>query len=190
MLNPTQNIDNLEEKAGIDMKQVIQAHGANRGAACAVCRAPSDQAKLEKAITDQTVLYCEQEKCKNKKHPIKPNIVFFGESLPMEFLTLLLDKNALSKCDLLIVMGTALAVSPFNKLPNSVPPGCLKVLMNLTNTKDTGGIDFTEKDTNKLFLQGKCDELVAQLCHEVGWTEDFEKVLPPYHAGKHLPPKL
>ena len=30
--NMTQNIDNLEEKAGIDMSAVLQCHGANRGA--------------------------------------------------------------------------------------------------------------------------------------------------------------
>ena len=35
--NITQNIDNLEEKAGLDMENVIQAHGANRGAECSVC---------------------------------------------------------------------------------------------------------------------------------------------------------
>ena len=91
--------------------------------------------------------------------------------------------------DLLFVMGTALAVAPFSHLVRMAPKGCLKVLMNMNNTKETGGYDF-EGDLDKLFLQGKCDELVAQLCHEVGWTEDFEKVLPPYHAGKHLPSKL
>jgi NAD-dependent SIR2 family protein deacetylase len=34
----TQNIDNLEVKTGIDMKKIIQAHGANRGAHCSVCK--------------------------------------------------------------------------------------------------------------------------------------------------------
>lgn len=69
--------------------------------------------------------------------------------------------SVLDKCDLLIIMGTALAVAPFNMLHRRVPDGCLKVLMNMTNTKETGGIDFTEVGKNKLFLQGKCDEVVA-----------------------------
>ena len=34
----TQNIDNLEEKTGMDMGAVVQCHGANRGAACSVCK--------------------------------------------------------------------------------------------------------------------------------------------------------
>ena len=38
-INMTQNIDNLEEKVGLDMeKRVVQAHGANRGATCAKCK--------------------------------------------------------------------------------------------------------------------------------------------------------
>lgn len=46
LANPTQNIDNLEEKTGMDMSSVIQAHGANRGARCAVCRKPADHLQL------------------------------------------------------------------------------------------------------------------------------------------------
>lgn len=82
LLNPTQNIDNLEEKAGIDMKQVVQAHGANRGAVCSVCRAPYDQERMQQAVRDQKIFYCEADSCKGKKSPVKPNIVFFGEQLP------------------------------------------------------------------------------------------------------------
>ena len=191
LLNPTQNIDNLEEKTGMDMRQVIQAHGANRGAHCAKCKHPFDQKVLEQAISESKgVIYCEQPGCKDKKRPIKPNIVFFGEQLPTEFLAILNPTGLMSKADLLIVMGTALAVAPFSYLIQMVPKGCLKVLMNLDNTNETGGYDFTEPDTDKLFIRGKCDETVAQLCHEVGWTDDFEKVLPAYHAGKHLPPKI
>ena len=42
--NMTQNIDNLEEKTGIDMeKYVVQAHGANRGAYCPKCKKEHDK---------------------------------------------------------------------------------------------------------------------------------------------------
>jgi NAD-dependent SIR2 family protein deacetylase len=33
----TQNIDNLESKAGFTQDQIVQAHGANFGAVCAKC---------------------------------------------------------------------------------------------------------------------------------------------------------
>jgi len=43
---------------------------------------------------------------------VKPDIVFFGESLPSEFASIV--KQIDNQTDLLIVAGTALAVQPFN----------------------------------------------------------------------------
>lgn len=45
--NPTQNIDNLEEKTGMNMDDVIQAHGANRGAHCAKCKKEANYEALQ-----------------------------------------------------------------------------------------------------------------------------------------------
>jgi hypothetical protein len=42
-------------------------------------------------------------------------------------------------------MGTALAVAPFNFIPQIVPEKVPKVLFNMDNTKSTGGIDFTDE---------------------------------------------
>lgn len=81
----TQNIDNLEEKTGIDMEKVVQAHGANRGATCGVCKVPQDRALLEKAITSGEVMYCKTTSECEGKSPVKPNITFFGEGLPPRF---------------------------------------------------------------------------------------------------------
>ena len=44
--NMTQNIDNLEEKTGMDMNKVRQAHGANRGASCSKCSLVHDFEEL------------------------------------------------------------------------------------------------------------------------------------------------
>ncbi len=41
-MNLTQNIDNLEEKAGIDPKKLCQANGCIKGAACGKCKNPMD----------------------------------------------------------------------------------------------------------------------------------------------------
>ena len=38
----TQNIDNLEEKTGMDMQGVVQCHGANKGAYCSNCKKEAD----------------------------------------------------------------------------------------------------------------------------------------------------
>ena len=74
--------------------------------------------------------------------PIKPNITFFGEPLPKEFFDAMND-GGLKACDLLLVMGTALAVSPFNMIPELLSAEKPKVLFNMNNTKETGKIDFT-----------------------------------------------
>ena len=72
--------------------------------------------KLQEAIKTQQILKCSNEDCKG---PVKPNIVFFGEQLPKEFFKAI-DPNNLLQVDLLIVMGTALAVTPFNMIPKMV----------------------------------------------------------------------
>jgi len=111
------------------------------------------------------VLYCKDEACKG---PIKPEIVFFGEALPDKFRTLV-NPDALDSVDLLIVMGTALAVSPFNMIPQLVNEKCPRVLFNLDNTDKTSSHDFTAGN-NSIFVQGKCDETLTQLCVETKWS--------------------
>lgn len=53
----------------------------------------------------------------------------------------------------------------------------------MNNTKETGGMDFTEKYSYKLFLEGKCDEQVRKLAADCGWIDDFEAVLPDCHKS-------
>ena len=63
-------------------------------------------------------------------------------------------------CDLMLVMGTALVVKPFNSVIDWAKPDCPKVLINLENTQ-AGGYDFdTIIHPERLFLQGKCDEVL------------------------------
>lgn len=51
----------------------------------------------------------------------------------------------------------------------------------MNNTKETGGMDFTEENSYKLFVEGKCDEKIRKLVADCGWTEDFEAILPAIH---------
>lgn len=183
--NLTQNIDNLEEKAGLDMEEkVVQAHGANRGAMCGKCKQQQNEKELAAAIKQGTVLKCkldyiskeineieDQKDGETVNHQvnhdvcggfIKPNITFFGEALPKRFfeaweviknvpknkpdLDLEKEENPEPKfphggCDLMIVIGTGLAVTPFANTVSQAENGCPKVLMNLENTA-VNGFDF------------------------------------------------
>ena len=62
---------------------------------------------IEKVLSD-VVPRCEQ--C---KAVVKPDAVFFGESLPERFR---LVEHDFPNCDLLIILGTSLVVQPFASL--------------------------------------------------------------------------
>ena len=74
---------------------------------------------------------------------MKPDIVFFGESLPSEFFENL--ENDFEKCDLLIVIGTSLKVYPFAALTGFVSKECPRVLIN----RDLAGRNFLFEEPDK-----------------------------------------
>ena len=77
-MNLTQNIDNLEEKAGIPDAVLSQAHGSIKGARCGnqKCKKDMDPEKFREAVKANDIYRCTDIRCKS---PVKPNIVFFGE---------------------------------------------------------------------------------------------------------------
>jgi len=99
----TQNIDGLHQKAG--SSRVLELHGSIIAIKCSVCKFKDDtQAKFSKNPP-----LC---KCGNL---LRPDVVWFGESLPQEVWQKAVDFA--SNCNLMIVVGTSLAVSPANTLP-------------------------------------------------------------------------
>jgi NAD-dependent SIR2 family protein deacetylase len=68
----TQNIDNLEEKAGLDMeRRVVQAHGANKGAHCSVCKRDQDFIEYEKHYKSGKIMYCQMDAIEKKDEEVK-----------------------------------------------------------------------------------------------------------------------
>ncbi|CDW88506.1 nad-dependent deacetylase sirtuin-2 [Stylonychia lemnae] len=166
LMNYTQNIDNLEEKAGLDVKnKLLQAHGSASGAKCAICKMDMDEQKLKEQIKVAEVYRCLNQNCKG---PVKPNIVLFGEAMPSDFFK---KSQMISSCDLLLIMGTALAVSPFNSLVSSAPKNTPKVLINRENLAQYG-FDFL-KDDDKLFLEGNCDDIIQKIVKDCEWEVEF-----------------
>ena len=86
-----------------------------------------------------------------------------------------LKRSTIESADLVIIMGTSLAVKPFNRLVASVPKNADLVLINRENTK-ASGFDFT-KGKRKIFLKGDCDEIISQIVRDVGWNEEFEMLI-------------
>ena len=146
-------------------------------------------------IRASTIMRCDVKECNG---PVKPKIVFFGEGLPKEFFETMKSienfderieheeakvrleaKKQEGGCDLLIVIGTALAVNPFNSIVDKPLDGVPKVLWNLENTTEHG-YDFEDikEFPNRLYMKGKCDDTIWKLCKDLGWVDDFVKSCP------------
>ena len=131
--------------------------------------------------------WVKEQKCDDPCNgPVKPNIVFFGEKMAenfhwgwermnnIKFWSLEDNPPPLFEdggCDLKIVIGTALAVFPFSSTPMQGGKDTPCVLINLENLEHNG-FDFEDffEHPERIFLQGKCDDVILKLCKDVGWT--------------------
>jgi NAD-dependent histone deacetylase SIR2 len=72
----TQNIDTLERRAGISKEKLVEAHGSFASQSCIDCKAPFDAAEIRRLIQEERIPRC--NRCRGL---VKPDIVFFGESV-------------------------------------------------------------------------------------------------------------
>ncbi|KAF8885676.1 DHS-like NAD/FAD-binding domain-containing protein [Gymnopilus junonius] len=158
----TQNIDTLERRAGVPDDKIIEAHGSFATQRCVDCGEPYDDEKMKEHILEKKIA-----KCPECGGYVKPDIVFFGEGLPPQFIQSLPN---LRKADLLIVMGTSLTVQPFASLAGMVDTTCPRVLINLDRVGDFGS------RSDDVVLLGKCDDIVRDLCKELGWEEELNEL--------------
>ena len=99
----TQNIDGLHQRAG--SKTVLELHGNIIRTKCTVCNF-----KENLRVSFETL----PPKC-NCGNILRPDVVWFGEELPHD-----VWREAISQaqnCDLMLIVGTSLVVSPANSLP-------------------------------------------------------------------------
>lgn len=158
----TQNIDTLERRAGVPGNKIIEAHGSFATQRCIDCKSEYDDERMKRHVLEKKIPRC--DRCKGL---IKPDIVFFGEALPAEFIQSI---GMLNSADLLIVMGTSLTVHPFASLAEMTPSSCPRVLINLDKVGDFGD------QPDDVILLGQCDEVVKQLCQELGWEKELSRL--------------
>ena len=179
----TQNVDNLHRRSGT--KNIIKLHGDILSVRCHGCKSnyinedspidesfnkyedfiddfldPKNQSNLSDIDLKNPILplkFC--PKC-NSIQRIRPNIVWFGESL---------DENVLSKCyekieicDLYIIIGTSSVVYPAAGFVDQVAENGRKAAIaeiNLQN--ECEGYDHI------LRINGKSGEILPVLCDEL-----------------------
>ena len=74
----TQNIDTLERRAGIPAGKIIEAHGSFATQRCIECKRPFSDTEMKEVVEEERI-----PKCKSCKGLVKPDIVFFGESVSL-----------------------------------------------------------------------------------------------------------
>ncbi|KAF6111419.1 sirtuin 1 [Phyllostomus discolor] len=153
--NYTQNIDTLEQVAGI--QRIIQCHGSFAAASCLICKYKVDCEAVRGDIFNQVVPRCPRCPADEPLAIMKPEIVFFGENLPEQFhRAMKYDKD---EVDLLIVIGSSLKVRPVALIPSSIPHEVPQILIN---REPLPHLHFDVE------LLGDCDVIINELCHRLG----------------------
>jgi NAD-dependent deacetylase len=147
----TQNIDGLHQKAG--SMNVVELHGNGFNARCTRCgKTYPITSIIERALEEN-----EPPRCPRCGGLLKPDVVFFGETLPEEAL-----RRALGlawKSDLILVAGSSLAVSPANQLPWIVKRrGGVVIIVNLGET-------YFDKEAD-IKIEGPVEEVLPCICSE------------------------
>lgn len=146
----TQNIDGLEEIAGVPADLVIQSHGGFGSASCIDCHAQADT-DMVRQILDS----CGIPRCLQCHGLVKPDIVLFGEDLPQRWNHL--TDNDFALADILIVMGSSLQVFPFCYLWDKVGTDTPRLIIN---REKLAGQEIGRPD---YFFQGDCDDACSLL---------------------------
>ncbi|KAJ3355553.1 NAD-dependent protein deacetylase sirtuin-2 [Entophlyctis luteolus] len=221
----TQNIDTLERVAGISDSHIVEAHGSFASARCVgrhprIAESSGEETAWSDnesddsdyaAIQESDYRACGREYSQewvkdhvfNDKVPectycqgiVKPNITFFGESLPNRFHAM--AGADLAVADALIVIGTSLKVHPFAGLINKVQPNVPRLLINMEVVGEEGsphrGFDFTgevqEYRRDALFL-GSADAGCEKLAEMLGLSEKLHALMTDEHAKIDLAASL
>jgi NAD-dependent deacetylase len=139
----TQNIDGLHQKAG--SKDVIELHGSIWRGRCVSCNA-----RFELSCTDAVVGTSGLRECNNCGEPLRPDVVLFGEMLPMGAFEQAADFA--QRCDLCFVIGTSGIVYPAAGLPEIAR---------------AGGAYLCEVNPERTPISGLCDEVLEGKAGEV-----------------------
>jgi NAD-dependent deacetylase len=100
----TQNVDRLHQKAG--SRNVVELHGSIIQWRCTSCDTKVTLGPDPLTIFPQRTRCCPED----SQAILRPDVVWFGESLPFEALTA--ADEALATCDLFLSIGTSSVVHP------------------------------------------------------------------------------
>jgi NAD-dependent deacetylase len=105
----TQNIDGLHRLAGSE--RVLELHGNTRRIVCLKCSRKYSMDQAYELLQSQI-----PPRCPECQGLLKPDVVLFGESLPLDVLDQAQEEA--NRCDLFLAIGSSLVVQPAASLPS------------------------------------------------------------------------
>lgn len=125
----TQNVDGLHQKAGVPEEKVIELHGSLKWVKCLGCGRRYATEEIARRI-EQGV---EEPTCDDCGGMLKSATISFGEPMPVKE-TKEAERRSRS-CDLMIVIGSSLAVFPAAWMPvYAKESGAKLVIINVGDT--------------------------------------------------------
>lgn len=179
----TQNIDSLESEAGLPGDKLVAVHG-NFEQAHIINTEPEQLVDISELRAAVEIGEQGWKDLKERKGGlVKPKIVFFGEAMPERFCAL--HARDLVACDMLLVLGTSLAVSPFCDLLSKANPDAPRLLINRDPVglcqQLHGGFRFhlegQGENWRDAFYEGNIDDGVFALASALGWQPDLKLLL-------------
>ena len=165
----TQNIDTLERLAGIEDKYIVEAHGSFATNHCVECRAQMETSILKEHMKNEKLDGIPT--CTHCKGYVKPDIVFFGEALPIKFFDQW--EKDMDEVEVAIVAGTSLTVFPFASLPSEVKHNTTRVLVN----KDKVGDFNSNKRRKDIVALIEADKFAETLAEKLGMKKELDKLI-------------
>jgi NAD-dependent protein deacetylase/lipoamidase len=125
----TQNIDGLHQAAGSDPERVVEVHGTLRQVVCMSC---GERAPMQRAL-DRVRAGEDDPACRTCGGILKSATISFGQNLVAEDIQRAAE--AARRCDLLLAVGSTLAVYPVaDVVPVARMAGALVVIVNGSET--------------------------------------------------------
>lgn len=155
----TQNTDGLQQLAGSDPGRVIEMHGTMRRVRCVDC---GDEADMRRALV-RVEAGEPDPPCRACGGILKSATVLFGEGLDPDHIGA--AEAAARDCDLMLAVGTTLAVYPVALLPTiAVRAGARLVIVN--------GRPTEQDELGDAVLRGSISSILTALVAERDTGED------------------
>ena len=148
----TQNVDDLQNVAG--SRAVLEIHGNRNRLRCLECGLRFHRGDFEAQLSNRSNLANGPPLCGECGGVLKLDTVMFGEPIPQD--TLQACREAVERCDCMLLVGTSGTVNPAARLPLAAQErGAALIEINPEATALTPWCDIV--------LKGPADELLPRL---------------------------